>query len=307
MTLPEALDSANTRGPSVVTLGTFDGVHRGHQHLIGQLAREARSRRETAVALTFFPRPAEVLRPETAPPYLCSIEQRCAWLREAGADHVIVIPFDLALSRMGAEEFCSHLVAGVGMRWLVGGPDLALGQGRAGTPDVLREIGGRLGFDLAIVPAFEIAGEVVHTRVIRKALEEADLERAERLLGRRFSVDGEIVHGEGRGRTIGIPTANVATSPKLVLPANGVYAVEVEIAGQRYAGAANLGTRPTFSGQTRSLEIHLLDFSGDIYGLACRVDFVARLRAEQRFLSIAELVEQIQRDVASARALLRPG
>jgi len=307
MTLPEVLETASTRGPSVVTLGTFDGVHRGHQHLIGQLAREARSRHETAVVLTFYPRPAEVLRPESAPPYLCSIEQRCAWLREAGAEHVVVIPFDLALSRMGAEEFCSHLVAGLGMRRLVGGPDLALGQGRAGTPDVLREIGGRLGFDLSIVPAFEVEGEVVHTRVIRKALEEADLDRAGRLLGRRFSVDGEVVHGEGRGRTIGIPTANVATSPKLVLPANGVYAVEVEVAGQRYAGAANLGTRPTFSGQTRSLEIHLLDFSGDVYSQACRVDFVARLRAEQRFPSIAELVEQIHRDFASARELLQPG
>jgi riboflavin kinase/FMN adenylyltransferase len=217
---------------------------------------------------------------------------------------VIVVPFDQSLSEMSAEDFCGQLVTGMTMVELVGGPDLALGHGRSGTPEVLRSIGERHGFELTIVPAFELGGVAVRTRVARQALEAGDVNRVAHLLGRPFSVTGPVVHGQGRGRTIGVPTANVAVAANLAMPANGVYAVRVWVGDHQWGGAANLGVRPTFGEQSRSLEIHLLDFTGDLYGQVCRVEFLERLRAEQRFSSVSELISQIQRDIVEARQVL---
>lgn len=304
MALPDLLAAAGIAGPSVVTIGTFDGVHLGHQHLMREVARRARAFGAASVALTFHPRPSEVLRPEVPSVYLCSLNQRRDLLRLAGADAAVVIPFDRELSLMGAAEFSEALVRGIGMRELVGGPDLALGHRRQGTPDVLRQIGATLGFEVGIVPGFEVEGEAVRTSAIRLLLSEADLQRTEQLLGRRFSAEGIVVRGAGRGSTIGIPTANVETSPTLALPANGVYAVYFTVDGARWAGAGNLGVRPTFDGVGRSLEVHLLDFSGDLYDRSCEVEFVARLRPERRFTSADELVQQIRKDVEEARRLL---
>lgn len=299
-----SLEAAGVTGPTVVAIGTFDGVHLGHQHLLHAVAERARDLGATPVVLTFQPRPAEVLRPDLPPRYLTSLADRVRFLREAGAAKVVVVPFTRELSQTSAADFARALADRLHMRVLLGGPDLALGRGREGTPEVLSRLGQQLGFTVEVVPGLTVAGEDVRSSVIHRLLQEGNVEQARSLLGRPFAVSGPVVHGEGRGQTIGVPTANVAVSEGMTLPANGVYAVRAEVNGRRYGGAANLGIRPTFDGQTRSLEVHLFDFSGDVYGQPMRVEFISRLRPEQRFASVGELVQQIQTDLRQARAIL---
>jgi riboflavin kinase/FMN adenylyltransferase len=300
----DSFQSQRVDEPSVVAIGTFDGVHLGHQHLVQRVSQRAVALGGQAVVVTFHPRPAEILRPDKPSSYLCSLEERIQRLRVAGADRVIVMPFSSELADVSAEEFVGALVANLGMRRLVGGPDLALGRGREGTIPVLEEIGTRLGFTVEIVKGLEVSGQVVRTSAIRQALAEANLGRAQELLGRPYAVAGVVIRGDGRGRTIGIPTANVRTPVNLVLPANGVYAVRFRVDGQAWNGAANLGLRPTFAGVRRTLEVHLLDFTGDLYDRECVVEFVARLRPEQRFGGVDELVGQIRRDIDDTRRVL---
>jgi riboflavin kinase/FMN adenylyltransferase len=218
---------------------------------------------------------------------------------------VVAIPFTAELASVSAEAFVGALVEEIGMRLLVGGPDLALGHGRQGTPEFLRSVGDRLGFSVDIVEACKIDGHVVRTSAIREALTVGDLSRASMLLGRNYAVEGDVVRGVGRGRTIGVPTANLRTPVNIVLPANGVYAVRFRVDDQTYGGAANLGVRPTFDGIGRSLEVHLLDFSGDLYGRNCQVEFIELLRPEQRFPSVDQLVQQIKKDIEDARRVVK--
>ena len=304
MTLPEALSAVRPLGSTVVTVGTFDGVHLGHRQLIGATTRQARLIEATSVALTFRRRPAEVLRPDLPSVYLCSLEERCLRLRDAGIDSVIVVEFTPDMAQLSAEDFTRTLVDNVGMRELVGGPDLALGHRREGTVSVLRDIGSRLRFSVTQVPELLVDGEPVRTSAVRRALEAGNVSRIDRILGRRYSVGGKVVRGDGRGRIIGVPTANVAVDETLALPSNGVYAVFFHVGGSRWPGAGNLGLRPTFDQKTRSLEIHLLDFEGDLYGQMVTVEFVERLRPEARFGGVAELVAQIGRDIQGAREVL---
>lgn len=299
-----SLQAAGINGPTVVAIGTFDGVHLGHQHLLHAVAARARELGAAPVVLTFQPRPAEVLRPELPARYLTSLADRERLLRQAGAAKVVVVPFTRELSQTSAADFARALSTNLHMRALLGGPDLALGRGREGTPEVLSRLGQQLGFTVELIPGLTVDGESVRSSVIHRLLQEGNVERAALLLGRPHGVTGAVVHGEGRGRTIGVPTANVAVPEAMTLPANGVYAVRAEANGRYYGGAANLGLRPTFNGQSRSLEVHLFDFSGDIYGQPMRVEFIARLRPEQRFASVGELVQQIQADLRQAREIL---
>lgn len=302
--LAPLLAGAEIPRPTVVTLGTFDGVHLGHQHLIRETAARAAARRATAVALTFQPRPAEVLRPDLPSRYLTTLEDRQRLLKEAGAAAVVVLPFTAALAQTSAADFATALAQTLGMCELIGGPDLALGRGREGSPAVLRALGEQLGFTVRLVPALDREGETVRSSAIQRILSEGDVAQAARLLGRPHAIAGTVIHGQGRGRTIGIPTANVAVPEALILPANGVYAVRAGIGTRAYAGAANLGTRPTFDGVGRSLEVHLLDFSDDIYDATLRVEFIARLRPERRFSGIDELVQQIRADIGQVRDIV---
>lgn len=303
--LREALAKiAMDNSPSVITIGTFDGVHRGHQRILAEVARRARERQARAIALSFNPRPAEILRPGLPSFYLCTVEERVERLRSSGADAVAIVPFTREVAHTTALEFVTLLVDALGMRELVGGPDLALGRGREGTPDVLRALGDRLGFSLLIVPALEIDGDAVHSSEIHRLLKTGNLERAATFLGRPYQVTGQVVHGEARGRTIGVPTANVVVPDQILLPRDGIYAVHFEYDGRRLPGAASLGYRPTFDGATRLLEVHILDFNGDLYGATCRVEFVRWLRPELRFDSVDELVKQIAQDVREVRYVL---
>ena len=304
MNLLETLTALEISQPTVITVGTFDGVHRGHQQVLAEAREHARARGGLAVAITFQPRPAEVLRPGLPPSYLCSLEQRTAYLRAAGADHVIVVRFTPEIARVSALEFVTTLVERLHMRELVGGPDMALGHRREGTPEVLRRLGDQLGFTLTIVPPLVLGGLPVRSSVVHELILSGDVRRAAELLGRYHAVEGEVVRGDGRGRTLGFPTANIATPPWIVLPSDGIYATYVTVDGNRLPGAASIGFRPTFNGSERRLEVYLLDFDGDLYGKRCSIEFVAFLRPELRFGSISDLVAQMRQDVLQVRDIL---
>jgi riboflavin kinase/FMN adenylyltransferase len=287
---------------TVVAVGTFDGVHRGHQALVAAMRMLAGAQAGRVVVVTFDPPPRMVLRPDPAYKLLTALEERVELLRRYGADEVVVRQFDRDLAGRDAADFCAELVDRLGMTVLVGGPDLALGRARHGTPDVLREIGSRLGFEVHLLHQLTVDGSPIRSGAIREALRNGDLDRANALLGRPASLAGEVVHGDHRGRTIGFPTANLAVPPERLLPANGVYAVRAD----GLPGVMNVGTRPTVDGSQHRVEVHLLDWQGDLYGRTLRVDLVERLRDEQRFPSLDALVAQIGLDAQAARRALRP-
>lgn len=290
--------------PSVVTVGAFDGVHLGHQALIGQVVAMARARGWRAVVVTFFPHPAVVLRGET-PFYLTSPEEKRAQIARLGVDVLIQIPFTPATARIRAAEFVEQLVR-LGMRALWAGPDFALGYRREGTLPVLEELGRRHGYTLHVAMEFHLGGRPARSSRIREALRRGDVRSAAECLGRPFSVRGEVVAGAGRGRGLGFPTANLRIWPEHALPANGVYACWADLPdGGRRMAVVNIGVRPTFDQSSeRVVEAHLLDWTGELYGQTLTLHFIERLREERRFPSVAELVAQIQRDIAQAREVL---
>lgn len=295
--------------PSVVVPGNHDGVHVGHIALLQRARALAEVRGARVVALTFDPHPLAFLAPERAPEPLTTIERRVELLRAAGADEVVVARFDASYAGLSAEAWVDgELRERLGACAVVLGADFRFGRGRAGTPSFLREYGATRGLEVVEVDAI---GGGTHERVsstaIRAALREGDVALAATLLTRPHTCTGEVVEGHKRGRTIGVPTANLAP-PREMLPRDGVYAVRVDVLGEpavgrEAAGVANLGVRPTFAAG-RSLEVHLLDFEGDLYGRTVRVAFVDRLRDEQRFAGVDALVAQIHRDIAEARARL---
>jgi riboflavin kinase/FMN adenylyltransferase len=285
---------------AAVAIGNFDGVHVGHRALIDR----ARALGSTAVALTFDPHPAAIVG-AGAPPQLASLDRRLELLAEAGVDAVVVEPFTRELAALSPGAFVDEiLLGGLHARAVVVGYDFTYGQQRAGTIDTLAAHGARAGFEVAVVPAVEVAGVVASSSRIRNALRAGDLAQAEALLGRRWDVDGTVVHGAKRGRAIGIPTANIATGSELVI-APGIYAVTLRTDGAPLPAVASLGTNPTFVEQGGLvLEVHVLDWEGDLYDRQVRVTFVARLREERKFESVDALLAQIRGDIADARRVL---
>lgn len=291
---------------TVVTLGNHDGVHLGHRALL-EAARERAGREEglSVHAVTFDPHPSVVLAPDRAPPLLTTIERRRELLVALGADDVSVLRFDRELASTSPEAFVERvLVAQLSARGVVVGPDFRFGRGRAGDAETLRTLGERHGFDVITVAPVTVDGEVVSSTRIRRAVARGDVREATRLLGRVHDVDGTVVRGDGRGRSIGVPTANLDCDP-ILLPADGVYAVVARLPGEAELrrGVANLGVRPTFAAG-RSVEVHLFDVDRDFYGARLRVGFVERLRAEQKFDGVDALKAQISRDCERAREIL---
>ncbi len=292
---------------TAVAIGNFDGVHVGHRALIAR----ANTFGERTIALTFHPHPSGVLSPHGAPPMLASLERRIQLLREAGADEVVVEPFTRDLAALSPDAFIDDIVIGrLGARAIVVGYDFNYGHARAGSTDTLAAHCARTGTQLAIVDPVEVAGEVASSSKIRGYLKAGDLARAERLLGRRWDIEGSVVHGAKRGRAIGIPTANIAPTSDLVI-APGIYAVTLGVVNQNdpvaaMPAVASLGTNPTFVEQGGLiLEVHVLDWDGDLYDRKVRTTFVARLRDEAKFDGIDALLAQIHRDIDEARDLLR--
>ena len=291
---------------AVVVPGNHDGVHVGHAALLAMARREAERDGARVVALTFDPHPLALLAPERAPSTLTHITRRAELLLQAGADEVVIAPFDARFARLTATEFTAHeLAEKLHASAIIIGPDFRFGQGRAGDIALLREEGARLGFRVVVaetIPAADVTR--VSSTSVREALVRGDVSTAARMLGRVHELDGEVIHGQAKGRTIGFPTANLAPS-SVLLPKDGVYAVVCRVLGEEGAlltGVANLGVRPTL-GAGRSVEVHLFDTQRDLYGKTLRVGFVERLRDEQKFDGLSALVAQIDVDAKRAREL----
>ncbi|MDQ3916063.1 MAG: bifunctional riboflavin kinase/FAD synthetase [Actinomycetota bacterium] len=293
---------------AAITIGTFDGVHLGHRALIARTIAEANQRGLASVVLTWDRHPAMTLRPDKAPPMLSSPERKIELLQETGADVIAVLPFDVPLSRRPPESFVEDvLVKGLGARLVLVGSGWRFGKGRAGTVELLEELGRDLGFEARGVELEEVSGEAASSSRVRKAITAGDLVLAERLLGRAFDLDGVVEHGDSRGAGLGFPTANLAIDPSIAAPPVGVYAGRARAGDSWFPAATNVGVNPTFDGSgPPRIESYLVGFDGDLYGRTLRVEFWERLRDERRFESAAALVEQIERDVAATVALQRP-
>ncbi|MGB2695319.1 MAG: bifunctional riboflavin kinase/FAD synthetase [Dehalococcoidia bacterium] len=296
----EELSRAAAGRPSAVTLGKFDGVHRGHQHLVGVLLEHARANDLASVVVTLHPHPITVLRPGTLVTYLCSLEERVAHLREQGVDRVGVLSFTSELAQLSYREFMRLLIDQLDLRLLLVGADFAVGRDRAGNVDALRALGEERGFVVETLPLLTEHDAKVGSGAVREALVAGDMESVARLLGRPFALRGPVVRGAERGRTIGFPTANIAVAPDLALPKFGVYVTRAYVGESAYDSVTNIGQRPTFDEQRPTIEVHVLDFDGDLYEREMRIELLHRLRDEQRFSGPEELIAQIQRDVAAA-------
>jgi riboflavin kinase/FMN adenylyltransferase len=298
---------------SVVTIGVFDGVHRGHQAVLAEVRRQAAELDAPAVVVTFDRHPATVVRPESAPRLLTSLSQRLDLLASCDVDYTHIVRFDEERSLESPEAFIDEIVVGTWhARVAVEGEDFHFGHRRRGDMGVLHEAGARLGFKVDTVPLVhdDAHGDVVSSDAVRAALTHADVTTAASLLGRLYELQGVVEHGDKRGRTIGFPTANLAVAGDLQLPTDGVYAGWYERPdGAVHAAAINIGRRPTFYAENGLLlvEAHLLDFDGDLYGEHGRVRIEAWLRGETRFGSIDDLAAQLRRDVEKTRSLLLPG
>ncbi len=287
----------------VATIGNFDGVHLGHQAVLGQLSEKAAELKLPTTVIIFEPQPQEYFAGEKAPARLMRLREKLQAFRRYAVDRVLCLYFTEQLASMPAEDFIQQvLIDGLGIRYLAVGSDFRFGHRRMGDIDTLARAGERHGFQVATMHNVNIDGIRVSSTRIRQALAAGDLTAAEKLLGRPYHMSGNVVHGDKRGRVLGVPTANIYLH-RQNCPVHGVYVVEVfGVPGEPRHGAANVGTRPTVDGTRSLLEVHILDFEGSLYGSHVRVDFLHKIRDEERFPSLDILKEYIQKDIAQARA-----
>jgi riboflavin kinase/FMN adenylyltransferase len=297
---------ADGRG-SVVTVGTFDGVHRGHREVLGEITRRAERAGRRSVLVTFHPHPLRIVRPEAAPPMLTTPAEKREILAETGLEYAVFIPFTPVLREYPARRFVEEILVGrLRMEELVMGYDHGFGKGREGGVDTLREIGREVGFEVDVVGPVGGEEEPVSSSKIRRALAEGDVVAAAAGLGRPYSLQGVVVHGEKRGRKLGFPTANLAVGdPDKMLPLEGIYAVRGWVGGEPVPGLLHLGPRPAFGGMEPTVELYLMDWSGDVYGERVRVEFCKRLRGVLPFTTPEALVEQMRRDEEEGRVVFR--
>jgi riboflavin kinase/FMN adenylyltransferase len=294
---------------SQLAVGSFDGVHRGHQALIRPMVEDARRLGHPAVALTFFPHPSVVLRGRRPSFYIMTPDEKAEALAALGVDIIVTLRFDHAMAQIPAAEFLSLLQRHLGFQGLWVGEDFALGHQREGNRLFLEQASGTYGYRLHVVPPFLMGGEAISSTRIREALRSGDVARAASYLGRPFTLPGKVTRGVGRGRRLGFPTANLEFWEERAYPGVGVYACWVKAEGRRYPAVTNIGLRPTFEIDTQRpiIEAHLLDAELDLYDREITLVFVERLRDERRFEGAEALREQIRRDIARARGLLDPG
>jgi riboflavin kinase/FMN adenylyltransferase len=290
-----------------LTIGIFDGVHRGHQEILRPLVSGAQSAGEPAVVLTFTPHPAVVLGGRSDFKCLTTPDERAALLGSYGVDEVITQTFDRTLADQTAGEFMRCLSQSLGLHHLFIGYDTALGRGREGDATRLTEIGNELGYTVQVVPALKDQAGIISSTRIRTAVAAGNVSAAASDLGRPYSITGPVIHGDGRGRTLNIPTANIQIPLGKVLPAYGIYACQAWVEGVSHLAATSIGVRPTFyksDPPAPTIEAHLLDFKGDLYGKAVKLEFMDYLRPEEKYRSIQALMEQIQKDIAQTRMKL---
>jgi riboflavin kinase/FMN adenylyltransferase len=300
-----SLDSVSLEH-ACVTIGSFDGVHVGHQEIIRRLVAKARQSQVPSVVLTFFPHPAAVLGKNSGAFYLTTAEERAEFLAALGVDIIITLHFTAEMARQTAEEFMQGVVDHLHPLKMIVGYDFSLGRNRQGNIDTLRTLGQEYGYEVEVIQPVTLVGETVSSSRVRKALESYDINLAAELLGRWYTVSGSVTYGDRRGGKLGIPTANLEYPPDRLIPPKGVYATWAHLAGQRIASVTNIGVHPTFDNGliVPKIEAHLLDFNADLYATELTLDFVQFIRPEKKFDSVQVLLSQIQRDIQTARETL---
>jgi riboflavin kinase/FMN adenylyltransferase len=306
MKIDQELGRLSPERESVLTIGVFDGVHRGHQHLISHLVAEASRTGRLAGVVIFRNHPASVLLPDFKPRFLTTLEDRVRLIQGIGTDFTVPITFDRELSMLRAARFAGLLQGHLRMGELVVGPDFAMGQGREGDVGTLTTLGPELGFSVQVVDALaEEDGQALSSTSIREAIALGDVTRVADLLGRNFLLSGTVVRGKGLGTPMGFPTVNLWVPEGMAVPGSGIYAAWAHLGGQRYMAATSVGVRPTFKDAGHAIEAFLIDFNDDLYGQDIRLEFVRRLRDEVKFDSVRALQEQVGRDVDKTRAVLK--
>ncbi|HKV30607.1 MAG TPA: bifunctional riboflavin kinase/FAD synthetase [Candidatus Dormibacteraeota bacterium] len=291
-------------GPSHATIGTFDGIHRGHQALLKALIGGARAAGAVSVLVTFEPHPRCVLDPDHCPPNLTTLDEKAWLLEQLGLDHLVVIPFTPQIAALSAAAFMQRLLRGIEIRHMVVGENHRFGHGQRGNSAFLRRLGAGHGFTIEVAPTVRRGREPISSSRIRRLVLLGQVRAAAQLLGGDYFIRSIVEHGAKRGRQLGFPTANLRIAPNKLIPPNAIYASRVDIDGQIYGGATSIGFRPTFGGNTLTVEVFILDFEGDLYDKLITLWFVQRLRAERRFATVAALQQQMARDVESARRIL---
>ena len=304
VTISAELKKAKIAKESLITVGVFDGVHRGHQSLMNCLVTQAKSQNVASGVVTFSNHPRTVISETFDPNYLTSLEERIRLIKETGVDFVIPISFTKEVADLKADNFTKLLQIELKMKGLVVGPDFQMGKNREANVSKLSTLGAKQGFTLNVIDVKEIKGLTVRSTSVRDALREGKIEEASKILGRNHSIEGNIVEGEKRGRELGFPTANFDIPADICMPANGIYATFIHINGKQYLSATSIGTNPTFDAKQRTVETYIMDFNQNIYGFRPKLEFVSKLRDEIAFDSINLLIEQMTKDVEKAKNIL---
>jgi riboflavin kinase/FMN adenylyltransferase len=304
MEIEQELANIAPQGEIILTIGVFDGVHAGHRYLLNKIQQRAAEKNLLSGVVTFSPHPQSVLHPRKQLPWLSNLEDRVQAIEGLGIDIVAVLTFTPKLARLSAQEFISLVKKHLRVCGIIVGPDFALGRGREGNINLLRALGREMQFSVEIITPYTINGEVVSSTLIRQALVHGDMRRVQRLMGRYFHLRGKVITSDKRGRVLGFPTANLDIRPQQALPGNGIYATIAQADGKQFPSATNIGIRPTFGKGEKTVETHLLNYKGDLYGKEIKVEFVQKLRDEQCFPSSEELKAQIEKDVREVEAIL---
>jgi len=304
MEVEKELANIAPQGETLLTIGVFDGVHAGHRYLLEKLKQRSAEKNLLSGVVTFNPHPQSVLYPRNQLPGLSNLEDRVRAFKELGIKIVAVLTFTAQVAQLSARDFMSLVKKQLRMRGIMVGPDFALGLNREGNIDLLRAMGREMEFSVEVIPSYIINGEVVSSTLIRRVLAQGDMRKVEGLMGRYFQLVGKVITSDKRGRILGFPTANLDIKPQQALPGNGIYATIAQVDGEQFYSATNIGIRPTFGEGEKTVETHLLNYKGDLYGKDMRLEFVQKLRDEQRFLSSEELKAQIERDVREVETIL---
>lgn len=304
MGIEQELAKAAPQRDTVLTIGVFDGLHAGHRYLLEELRQQAAEENLLSAVVTFNPHPQSVLHPQNQLLWLNDVEDRVEALQALHIDVVTVLTFTPELARLSARDFMSLVKKYLRMRTVMVGPDFTLGRSREGNIDLLRTLGREMEFNVEVVSPCTVNGEIVSSTLIRQALAQGDMEKVRRLMGRYFHLRGKVVSSDKRGQSLGFPTANLDMKPQQALPGNGIYATITHTDGKQFLSATNVGIRPTFGEGEKRVETHLLNYEGDLHGKEIKVEFVQKLRDEQRFSSPEELKAQLARDVQEVETIL---
>jgi len=304
MEIEQELANIGPQGETLLTIGVFDGVHAGHRYLLETLQQQAAEKNLLSGVVTFNPHPKSVLHPRNQLLWLSDPEDRVKSLQKLGINLVAVLTFTPEVAQLSAQEFISLVKKHLRMRSIMVGPDFTLGRNQEGNIHLLRALGREMKFSVEVIPPYTINGEVVSSTLIRQALAQGDMEKVRRLMGHYFQIGGKIIASDRRGRILGFPTANLDIKLQQALPGNGIYATITQVDDKQFPSATNIGTRPTFGEGEKNVETHLLNYKGDLYGKEIRVEFMQKLRDEQRFPSSEELKAQIRKDIREVEAIL---